>query len=135
MPSCVLMLNCVHLPPFSLPVYSDNAAPKPAFAFMGSSSTTPATSSLAPSLFGTPSSSSLAPTPAPTNTFAFGQSSSSDAPSKAFMFGQQQETQPASSDPPGAPNPASSFVFGSAKNSNASPFSFGGAAPAPVTTG
>ncbi|KAF4074106.1 hypothetical protein AMELA_G00250910 [Ameiurus melas] len=113
---------------------TDNAAPNPSFAFMSGSSTTPASSSLAPSLFGTPSSSSLAPTPAPSSTFSFGQSSSSDAPSKSFMFGQQQETQPAPAEAPAAPNPAAPFVFGVGNSSNTSPFSFGGAASTPATT-
>lgn len=132
------MLSCVRLSfitsvPLSLPIYTDNAAPK--FAFMGSSSTTtPASSSLAPSIFGTPSSSSLAPTPAPTSTYDFGQGSSSDTPSKTFMFG-QQETQPASAVHPNASNPAPLFVFGSLNSSNASPFSFGGAASTPASTG
>ncbi|XP_060798950.1 nuclear pore complex protein Nup153 isoform X2 [Neoarius graeffei] len=113
---------------------TDNSAPKAPFPFVGSSSTTPASSSLAPNLFGTPSSSSLAPTPAPASTFVFGQSASSDAPSKTFMFGKQQETQPASTEPSAAPNPAAPFVFGSVNNSNASPFSFGSAAPTPAST-
>ncbi|XP_058233828.1 nuclear pore complex protein Nup153 isoform X2 [Hemibagrus wyckioides] len=113
---------------------TDNTATKPAFSFMGSSSTTPASSSLAPSVFVTPSSSSLAPTPAPTSTFVFGQSSSTDAPSKTFMFGQQQETQPSSAEPAAANNPVPTFVFGSVSNSNASPFSFGGAASTPAST-
>ncbi|XP_060713200.1 nuclear pore complex protein Nup153 isoform X1 [Tachysurus vachellii] len=114
---------------------TDNTAPKPTFAFMGSSAATPASNSLAPSLFGTPSSSSQAPNPAPNSNFVFGQSSSSDAPSKSFMFGQQQqETQPASAEPSAGPNPVPTFVFGSVSNSNASPFSFGGAASTPAST-
>ncbi|XP_027031560.2 nuclear pore complex protein Nup153 isoform X2 [Tachysurus fulvidraco] len=114
---------------------TDNTAPKPTFAFMGSSAATPASNSLAPSLFGTPSSSSQAPNPAPNSNFVFGQSSSSDAPSKSFMFGQQQqETQPASVEPSAGPNPVPTFVFGSVSNSNASPFAFGGASSTPTST-
>uniref|UniRef100_W5LP82 Nuclear pore complex protein Nup153 n=1 Tax=Astyanax mexicanus TaxID=7994 RepID=W5LP82_ASTMX len=115
---------------------ADTATPKPAFGFMVNSSSTPASSSPAPSIFGAQSSSStLAPTSAPTSTFMFGQSASSDAPpAKAFMFG-QQDSQPASAAPPApaaaaapAPAPAQPFLFGSTANST--DFSFGGAATA-----
>ncbi|KAF7691157.1 nuclear pore complex protein Nup153 [Silurus meridionalis] len=109
---------------------TDNAPPKPVFSFMGSSSTTSASSNL----FGPPSSLSLAPTPTPNSTFVFGQGSSSDAASKTFMFGQQQEAQPASAEPSAAPNSAPTFVFGSVNNSNASPFAFGGSASTPAST-
>lgn len=119
---------------FSFSVYLDSAAPKPVFAFMSGSSTTPA-STLAPSLFGTTSSSTLAPTPAPTSTFVFGQNASTEAPPKTFMFGQQQETQPAPAEAPAAPNPAPTFVFGSVSTSNASPFAFGGAPSTSASTG
>ncbi|XP_036422518.1 nuclear pore complex protein Nup153 isoform X2 [Colossoma macropomum] len=108
---------------------TDTAAPKPAFGFMANSSSTPASSSPAPSLFGTQSSSTPAPapTPAPTSTFIFGQSSSSDAPpAKTLLFGQQQDSQPASAALPAAPAPAQPFLFGQATNS--ATFSFGAAA-------
>ncbi|KAK1805147.1 hypothetical protein P4O66_019494, partial [Electrophorus voltai] len=118
----------------------ETAAQKPAFGFMANSSSNPATSSSAPSLFRTSSSSTMAPTPAPTNTFIFGQNSSSspsssisssDAPpAKTFLFGQQQESQPASVAPPAAPAPAQPFVFGSGTNSATPTFSFGTAATA-----
>ncbi|XP_017552192.2 nuclear pore complex protein Nup153 isoform X1 [Pygocentrus nattereri] len=120
---------------------TDTAAPKPAFGFMANSSSTPASSSPAPSLFGAQSSSTSAPTSAPNSTFVFGQTSSSDAPpAKTFMFGQQQDSQPASAGLPAAPAPTQPFLFGSAANS--ATFSFGAAAattpasaaPAPSAT-
>ncbi|XP_066530725.1 nuclear pore complex protein Nup153 [Hoplias malabaricus] len=105
---------------------TDTSAPKSAFGIMTSSSSTPASSSPAPSLFGTLSSSTVAATPAPSSTFIFGQNSSSDAPpAKAFLFGQQQESQTASTALPVAPAPAQPFLFGSASNPS---FSFGTAA-------
>ncbi|XP_067280990.1 nuclear pore complex protein Nup153 isoform X2 [Pseudorasbora parva] len=121
---------------------TDTSAPKPTFGFMANSSSTPASSSSTPSLFSTPTTSSLAPTPAPANTFVFGQSSSAELSiAKTFMFGQQQkESQTA---PPVAssatPAPAQPFQFGSGSNSSAPTFNFGAvasstpasAAPAP----
>ncbi|XP_062869209.1 nuclear pore complex protein Nup153 [Trichomycterus rosablanca] len=109
---------------------TDTSAPKPMFGFMTSSSSTPASSNTAPSLFGTATSSSLDATPAPSNAFIFGQNSSSDASTtKAFMFGQQQDSQPAPAEPSAAPAPSQPFVFGSANSSGAPTFAFGAAGP------
>ncbi|XP_068071279.1 nuclear pore complex protein Nup153 isoform X3 [Danio rerio] len=109
---------------------TETSAPKPSFGFMANStSSTPASSSSTPSLFGTPTTSSLAPTPAPTSTFVFGQNSSSELNvGKTFVFGQQQQdSQPA---PPAAPSaaPAQPFQFGSGSNSSTPSFTFGAAA-------
>ncbi|XP_051520156.1 nuclear pore complex protein Nup153-like isoform X2 [Myxocyprinus asiaticus] len=105
---------------------ADTTALKPAFGFMANSSSTPASSSSTPSLFGTPTTSSLVPNPAPTSTFIFGQNSSSEpAPAKTFVFGQQQDSQPA---PSVAPTTAQPFQFGSGSNSAAPAFTFGAAA-------
>ncbi|XP_056335386.1 nuclear pore complex protein Nup153 isoform X2 [Danio aesculapii] len=112
---------------------TETSAPKPSFGFMANStSSTPASSSSTPSLFGTPTTSSLAPTPAPSSTFVFGQNSSSELNvGKTFVFGQQQQdSQPA---PPAAPSaapaaPAQPFQFGSGSNSSTPSFTFGAAA-------
>ncbi|XP_050991914.1 nuclear pore complex protein Nup153 isoform X1 [Labeo rohita] len=122
---------------------TDTSAPKPSFGFMANSSSTPASSSSTPSLFGTPTTSSLAPTPAPSSTFVFGQSTSSEhTMAKTFVFGQQpQDSQPAPpAAPSAAPAPAQPFQFGSGTNSSTPAFTFGGAtsstpasaAPAPA---
>ncbi|XP_016297403.1 nuclear pore complex protein Nup153 isoform X1 [Sinocyclocheilus anshuiensis] len=111
--------------------FSDTSAPKPTFGFMPNSSSTPASSSSTPSLFGTPTTSSLAPTPAPSSTFVFGQSTSSEQTmAKTFMFGQQpQDSQPAPpAAPSAAPAPAQPFQFGSGTNSSSPAFTFGAAA-------
>ncbi|RXN26499.1 nuclear pore complex protein Nup153-like isoform X2 [Labeo rohita] len=109
---------------------TDTSAPKPSFGFMANSSSTPASSSSTPSLFGTPTTSSLAPTPAPSSTFVFGQSTSSEhTMAKTFVFGQQpQDSQPAPpAAPSAAPAPAQPFQFGSGTNSSTPAFTFGGA--------
>ncbi|KAK7899082.1 hypothetical protein WMY93_019935 [Mugilogobius chulae] len=114
-------------------------APKPAFSFMPSNPTTNSTSSststATPSLFGNSTSTSAsvaAPSPVP-STFVFGQAatSSTDPPqTKAFVFGQSQDSQPAA---PSAlnPAPAQPFIFGASANAApaAPSFNFGGAAP------
>uniref|UniRef100_A0A8C1YIB0 Nuclear pore complex protein Nup153 n=1 Tax=Cyprinus carpio TaxID=7962 RepID=A0A8C1YIB0_CYPCA len=110
---------------------TDTSTPKPTFGFMANSSSTPASSSSIPSLFGTPTTSSLAPTPAPSSTFVFGQSTSTEQTmAKTFMFGQQpqdsQPTPPAA--PSAAPAPAQPFQFGSGTNSSSPAFTFGAAA-------
>ncbi|XP_043073906.1 nuclear pore complex protein Nup153 isoform X2 [Puntigrus tetrazona] len=110
---------------------TDTSAPKPTFGFMANSSSTPASSSSTPSLFGTPTTSSLAPTPAPSSTFVFGQSTSSEQTmAKTFVFGQQpQDSQPAPpAAPSAAPAPAQPFQFGSGTNSSSPAFTFGAAA-------
>ncbi|KTG40218.1 hypothetical protein cypCar_00001534 [Cyprinus carpio] len=121
---------------------TETSAPKPTFGFMANSSSTPASSSSTPSLFSTPITSSLAPTPAPSSTFVFGQSTSSEQTmAKTFVFGQQpqdsQSAPPAA--PSAAPAPAQPFQFGSGTNSSSPAFTFGAtasstpasAAPAP----
>ncbi|XP_055075221.2 nuclear pore complex protein Nup153 isoform X1 [Misgurnus anguillicaudatus] len=106
---------------------ADISAPKPTLNFMANSSTTSTSSSSTPNLFGTPTTTSLAPTPAPTSTFLFGQSSSSEAtPTKPFLFGQQDSQPAAPTAPAAAPAPAQPFQFG--QSSNAPGFAFGGAA-------
>uniref|UniRef100_A0A667WTB6 Nuclear pore complex protein Nup153 n=1 Tax=Myripristis murdjan TaxID=586833 RepID=A0A667WTB6_9TELE len=133
----------------------DSAAPpKPAFSFMVSNATTATSSSSsttpAPSLFGSTTSSTQAPAaPAAPNTFIFGQatSSSSDAPpAKAFVFGQNQDSQPpaplaTSLNSTPAPAPAQPFLFGAAANAApaaappaAPPFTFGAAAPSAASS-
>ncbi|XP_051992496.1 nuclear pore complex protein Nup153-like isoform X2 [Xyrauchen texanus] len=108
------------------PSVADTSAPKPTFGFMANSSSTPASSSSTPSLFGTPTTSSLVPTSAPTSTFIFGQNSSSEpAPAKSFVFGLQQDSQLA---PSAAPTPTQPFQFGTGSNSAAPAFTFGAAA-------
>ncbi|XP_016352357.1 nuclear pore complex protein Nup153-like [Sinocyclocheilus anshuiensis] len=110
---------------------TDTSALKPTFGFMANSSSTPASSSSTPSLFGTPTISSLVPTPAPSSTFVFGQSTSTEhTMEKTLMFGQQpqdsQPTPPAA--PSAAPAPAQPFQFGSGTNSSSPAFTFGAAA-------
>ncbi|XP_059365476.1 nuclear pore complex protein Nup153-like isoform X3 [Carassius carassius] len=110
---------------------TETSAPKPPFGFMANSSSTPASSSSIPSLFGTPSTSSLTPTPAPSSTFVFGQNTSTDhTVAKTFMFGQQpldsQPTPPAA--PSAAPAPVQPFQFGSGTNSSSPAFTFGAVA-------
>ncbi|XP_016426155.1 nuclear pore complex protein Nup153-like isoform X2 [Sinocyclocheilus rhinocerous] len=110
---------------------TDTSAPKPTFGFMANSSSTPASSSSTPSLFGTPTTSSLVPTPAPSSTFVFGQSTSNEhTMEKTFMFGQQpQDSQPTPpTAPSAAPAPAQPFQFGSSTNSSSPAFTFGAAA-------
>ncbi|KAK2886899.1 hypothetical protein Q8A67_015127 [Cirrhinus molitorella] len=110
---------------------TETSAPKPSFGFMANSSSTPASSSSTPSLFGTPTTSSLAPAPAPSSTFVFGQSTSSEnTMAKSFVFGQQpQDSQPAPpAAPSAAPAPAQPFQFGAGTNSSSPAFNFGGAA-------
>uniref|UniRef100_A0A671KTV5 Nuclear pore complex protein Nup153 n=1 Tax=Sinocyclocheilus anshuiensis TaxID=1608454 RepID=A0A671KTV5_9TELE len=109
---------------------TDTSALKPTFGFMANSSSTPASSSSTPSLFGTPTISSLVPTPAPSSTFVFGQSTSTEhTMEKTLMFGQQpqdsQPTPPAA--PSAAPAPAQPFQFGSGTNSSSPAFTFGAA--------
>ncbi|TRZ01712.1 hypothetical protein DNTS_003597 [Danionella cerebrum] len=109
---------------------TDTSAPKPSFGFMANSSSVPVSSSSTSSLFGTPATSTSSS--APSSNFVFGQSSSSSSePSaaKAFVFGQQQETQPTppvTSSSSSVPVPAQPFQFGS--NSSTPSFSFGAAA-------
>ncbi|XP_056097323.1 nuclear pore complex protein Nup153 isoform X2 [Rhinichthys klamathensis goyatoka] len=119
---------------------TDTSAPTPNFGFMANSSSTPASSSSTPSLFITPTTSSLAPSPAPSNTFVFGQSSSSELTmAKTFVFGQQDSQTPAPAAPSAAPAPAQPFQFGSGSNASGPSFNFGAvasstpasAAPAP----
>ncbi|XP_072303538.1 nuclear pore complex protein Nup153 isoform X2 [Eucyclogobius newberryi] len=114
------------------------AAPKPAFSFMASNPTTNSTSSSTStpttSMFGSSSSAPVAaPSPVP-STFVFGQAASSTDPpqTKAFVFGQSQDSQPAAPSALNpAPAPAQPFIFGaSANTAPAAPsFNFGGAAP------
>ncbi|XP_077051871.1 nuclear pore complex protein Nup153 isoform X5 [Siphateles boraxobius] len=122
------------------PSITDTSAPTPNFGFMANSSSTPASSSSTPSLFITPTTSSLAPTPAPSSTFVFGQTSSSELTmAKTFVFGQQDSQTPAPAAPSAAPAPAQPFQFGSGSNSSGPSFNFGAvasstpasAAPAP----
>ncbi|AWP21663.1 putative nuclear pore complex protein Nup153 [Scophthalmus maximus] len=137
------------------------AGPKPAFSFIASNptnttnSTTSSSSIPTPSLFGSSSSSSSTQAPAASaapSTFMFGQpaAASTDAPpAKAFVFGQNQDSQPpAPSAAPlnsvPAPATAQPFIFGvSAKAAPpaaaAAPpppsFSFGAPPPAASSSG
>ncbi|XP_039536600.1 nuclear pore complex protein Nup153 isoform X2 [Pimephales promelas] len=107
----------------------ETSAPTPNFGFMANSSSTPASSSSTPSLFITPTTSSLAPTPVPSSTFVFGQSSSSELTvAKTFVFGQQDSQTPAPAAPSAAPAPAQPFQFGSGSNSSGPSFNFGAVA-------
>ncbi|KAL4629763.1 nuclear pore complex protein Nup153 isoform X1 [Arapaima gigas] len=136
---------------FSFGVTStDSGAPKPVFGFMAgspavtssssSSSSSTSTTTPAHSLFGSSSSAnSSGPAPNPSTTFPFGQSASNEtAPVKAFVFGQQQDSQPVPSapqNPPAASAPAAAqpFLFGSGANTAVPSFTFGAAASS--TTG
>uniref|UniRef100_A0A3P8WRC1 Nuclear pore complex protein Nup153 n=1 Tax=Cynoglossus semilaevis TaxID=244447 RepID=A0A3P8WRC1_CYNSE len=121
---------------------STASQPKPAFSFMASN---PVNSNTSTSVFGSNSSDnstqSAAPPAAP-STFMFGQpaGASGDAPpAKAFLFGQNQESQPpAPSAAPlnstPAPSPAQPFIFGASASTNPPPPAatstfFGAAAP------
>ncbi|XP_047461119.1 nuclear pore complex protein Nup153 isoform X2 [Mugil cephalus] len=145
---------------FGQSVADSTAAPKPAFSFMAgnpSNSNTSSSSTSTPSLFGTTSSISststttTTPAPAPSaapSTFMFGQpaATSSDAPAKAFVFGQSQDNQPpAPSAAPlnstSAPSPAQPFIFGAPVNAAPAPapaaapaFGFGAAAPSAASS-
>ncbi|XP_026099442.1 nuclear pore complex protein Nup153-like [Carassius auratus] len=118
---------------------TETSAPKPPFGLMANSSSTPASSSSIPSLFGTPTTSSLTPTPAPSSTFVFGQNTSTDhTVAKTFMFGQQpQDSQPAPpAAPSAAPAPVQPFQFGSGTNSSSTAFTFGAVASStPASSG
>ncbi|XP_040908629.1 nuclear pore complex protein Nup153 isoform X2 [Toxotes jaculatrix] len=130
------------------------AAPKPAFSFMASNPTnttnsTTSSSTPTPSLFGNSSgnsSTTQAPDPSAPSTFIFGQpaaASSDGPPAKAFVFGQNQDSQPpAPSAAPlnsaPAPAPAQPFIFGASANAAppaaAPSFSFGAAAPSAASS-
>ncbi|XP_019946267.2 nuclear pore complex protein Nup153 isoform X1 [Paralichthys olivaceus] len=128
------------------------ASPKPAFSFMASnptdttSSTTSSSSTPTPSLFGNSSSNSSTQAAAP-STFMFGQpvaTSSDGPPAKAFVFGQNQDSQPpAPSAAPlnsvPAPTPSQPFIFGVSSNAAPPPaaapsFGFGAAAPSAASS-
>ncbi|XP_028254064.1 nuclear pore complex protein Nup153 isoform X2 [Parambassis ranga] len=132
------------------------AASKPAFSFMGNNptnattSTTSSSSTATPSLFGTTNSSATpAPAPPAPSTFIFGQpaaNSGDSASNKAFVFGQNQDSQPpAPSVTPlnsaPAPAPSQPFIFGAPTNAAppaaaAAPpsFSFGATAPSAASS-
>ncbi|XP_034455108.1 nuclear pore complex protein Nup153 isoform X3 [Hippoglossus hippoglossus] len=125
------------------------ASPKPAFSFMASnptnttSSTTSSSSTPIPSLFGNSNSSTQAAAP---STFMFSQppaTASDGPPAKAFLFGQNQDSQPpAPSAAPlnsvPAPTPSQTFIFGApnaAPPAAAAPsFGFGTAAPSAASS-
>uniref|UniRef100_A0A7N8YGR0 Nuclear pore complex protein Nup153 n=1 Tax=Mastacembelus armatus TaxID=205130 RepID=A0A7N8YGR0_9TELE len=136
---------------FSSPPTDSAAAPKPAFSFNATNSTT--SSSTTPSLFGTNNSSSSTQASAPSvaPTFVFGQptaASNDTAPAKAFVFDQSQDSQqPAPSAAPlnstPAPAPAQPFIFGAPANAAAAAaapppaapsFGFGAAAPSAASS-